>query len=167
MENVNEEIGFDEFELMQNQVLGAHALREFVKFYQRVHVENIGPSLLLILPVLPLVYNQVSTQSISNKHYIEGSIYKALREDKTLFIGLQARMEKMYEQTLQSVFMAANLGLLEYDVPTTRLTLSNGSNPSLKFSEDYETILRSSRRLGSWFAQMSESDILETFRIQF
>lgn len=167
MEEIDGKIIFDEFELMQNHILGAHALREFVRFYETVHADKIGPSLFLIMPVLPLVFNRTSTRSISNRHFIEGSIYKALREDKTLFVGLQSRMEKMATQTMNSLYMASSLGLLEYDPLTTKVTLAYSGNPSQNFSEDYSIIIKSARRLGSWFAQMSESDIIETFRIHF
>lgn len=168
VERHNGQIELDEYDIVQNYVLGAHMLREFVKFYQRSSKENTGPSLVLLMPVLPVVLNKEATMSISKRHFIEGSLIKTLTEDKTLYMGLQERMEKMANQTFQSLSMAFSLNLLAYDNMTTNITVINQSNPPLtNHSQNYRNMLNASRRLGSWFAKLTFEELITVFKINF
>ena len=157
----------DEFDVVQNHVLGAHILREFVKFYQRESENEEGPIMALVLPVLPLVLNQAVTKSVSKRHFIEGSLIKTISEDKTLYIGLQARMEKMADQTLASLSMAFSLKLLEYDRETTIVQVLSEKAPKLEDCKNYRDMLNASRRLGSWFAKLTFQELVSVFKIYY
>ena len=116
MERFDEQIELDEYDIVQNHILGAHIIREFVRFYQNNSEDNKGPTLVLIMPLLPLVLNKEARSSISNRRFIEGSLVKTILEEKTLYAGLQERMEKMAGQTFQSLSIAFWMQLIDYDV---------------------------------------------------
>ncbi|WP_299765164.1 three component ABC system middle component [uncultured Dokdonia sp.] len=168
MERVNRrKIELSEYDIVQNYIIGSHILREFVKFYQRYSQENIGPELILTMPILPLVLNKSSSFEISKRHYIEGGLMKTIYDDKTLYVGLQNRMEKMYDLSLKSLSMCFSSGLLNYDKNTSRLTIIDEANPNLQYAENYKQILRASRRLGAWFAKLSIEELTTIFKIKF
>jgi len=167
MGRFDEQIELDEYDVVQNHVLGAHILREFVKYYQRYSEDKAGPTLVLIMPVLPLVLNKAATTSISKRHFIEGSLTKTITEDKTLYTGLQDRMEKMANQTFHSLSMAFSLNLLAYDQKTTLVIVVNKASPQMDGAQNYREMLNAARRLGCWFAKLSFEELISVFKINF
>ena len=91
MEGIDEQgsLKLDEYDVVQNYILGAHALREFVRYYQKESKNEEGPILPLVFPILPLVFNRDTALSISKRHFSLGSFAKTLSEDKTLYADLQ------------------------------------------------------------------------------
>ncbi|MAX79442.1 MAG: hypothetical protein CL843_04605 [Crocinitomicaceae bacterium] len=169
MERFDEQIELDEYDIVQNHILGAHIIREFVRFYQNNSEDNKGPTLVLIMPLLPLVLNKEARSSISNRRFIEGSLVKTILEEKTLYAGLQERMEKMAGQTFQSLSIAFWMQLIDYDVESTRLRMKFSKNPKseLESAKNYKEMLGASRRLGTWFAKLTFEELITVLKINF
>lgn len=169
MERTNEKIELDEYDIVQNHILGAHLLREFVRFYQNNSEGNIGPTLVLTMPVLPIVLNEVARKSISKRRFIEGGLSKTILEDKTLYSGLQDRMQKMADQTLKSLSLAFTLQLLSYNQETSELSMNFQLNPISEIHEakNYKEMLNTAHRLGAWFAKLTLEELITELKINF
>lgn len=162
-------MNINDFEIIQNEVLGAHALLEFINYYNQYHEDHSYPELMLCVPVLPIVFHKRSVTLINNRNYKEGSLYRVINECRDINAGLQERMEFMGKKTLKSVNLLLASNLIKYDWETTKL-VSNGINfPAHKFSinENYKNIISSSKRLGAWFAQLNYQQITTYFNIEF
>ncbi|MFD2866902.1 three component ABC system middle component [Mucilaginibacter antarcticus] len=105
----------NEFEIFQNKAIGAHIIWEFSKNYQMHHREKASPSLVEVMPVLPLCLNKRVVSGIKERNFKGGSLLRAIDENKDLFSGLQERMEDMAPLTLQSIYIGAISGLITYD----------------------------------------------------
>ena len=165
-------MALNEFEIFQNKLLGAHIIWEFAKNYKMHHSEKDVPSLLITMPVLPLCLNRRVVQGIKERNFRGGSLLRAINENKDLFSGLQERMENMANLTLESIYVSSVTGLITYDrdsstiIPkATILPLKLRDN--LKKNEDYNNIINASKRIGAWFAQFNQSEILLYFNLQF
>ncbi len=168
---------FSEFQIYQNDVLGAHILWEFSKtFYWNrandnyIDEEELYPSLFHLLPILPLCLNSRVVEGIKSRNLREGSIIRALDENKDLFSGLQARMENLASVTFASIYIAHTSTLIIYD-RERMVAIPNLSNlPTRlekKLHKDYKDMLAASRRLGYWFSKLSMAEILMYFNIDF
>lgn len=157
----------DDYSIYQNQLLGAHAIWEFSKFYQEYEEKNQPPQLLLSLPVLPIVFNKRAMNAIKSKKYKEGSLIKTINENKDIYIGLQERMEDTADITLHSIQIATSAGLILYDPETTCLIPNSNIVVKKTQYEDYADIISSSKRIGAWFAQLNIYEIMELFKIRF
>ena len=169
MGRTNEKIELDEYDVVQNHILGAHILREFVRYYQNNSADKTGPTLVLTMPVLPLVLNEAARNSISKRRFIEGSLSKTILEEKTLYAGLQDRMQKMADQTLQSLSLAFTLQLLSYNIETTKLSMNFQINPvsELQGAKNYKEMLSAAHRLGTWFAKLTFEELITLLKINF
>ena len=152
----------NEFKIFQNKLLAAHIIWEFAKSYEEHNPNKQPPNLLLALPVLPICLNIRSVNAIKDRNYKEGSLFKVIEEERDIFSGLQARMENMARLTLESIYLAAvsNLILFDretFDIIALKKNIPDKINKSLV--KDYQDLLSSSRRLGSWFSNMNISEI--------
>jgi hypothetical protein len=167
MENFNENfLILDEFDIIQNNLLGAHAFREFVKYYE-MYSAGDSPDLILFFPLLPILFNNHFTTQISKKHFHETSLIIVKIENAVLFSNLQERMEKMTNQTFSSLNVAFSLNLLRYNSAEAKIELGIKTNPSFSLAKNYSEIILASKRLGAWFGQLSTSEILKTLEIKF
>ena len=156
-----------EYRIMHNPSLGAHAIWEFSNTYKEFNEDHQYPVLMLTLPVLPLVLNKRASDRIKGKNFKEGSLARAIAEDRAIYGGLQDRMESLYELTLLSINVAASSGLIIYDPESTQLISNRKTELNLDLGKDYQDILKSARRIGAWFGQLSLSEIMMYFSIKF
>lgn len=158
-----------EFQVIQNHAIGALALRQFVKGYRSRSVDKSGPILPLILPILPMVYNDDICSTLAEVRKITSSRFLTLLSDnRDLAVGLQDRMVKMSDQTFRSLNFAFAMKLLKYDPVTASLTSSNYLKkvPTLSY-KDNQDIMHSAKVLGYWFASYSIEDICISLNIKF
>jgi hypothetical protein len=161
-----------EYQIYQNRVLGAHIIWEFTKSFTE-HSKNKEakyPTLYQVLPVLPLCLNKRVVEGIKSRSFREGSLLRAIHDNRDLFSGLQDRMESMATMTLQSIFLATQSRLIVYDKEQFLLIANSLSVPNKvidKLYEDYKDILKASRRLGSWFSQFTMEEIEMYFNINY
>lgn len=156
-----------EYQIVQNQILGAHSLWEFSKYYFQHSKPKAHPNLMLAFPVLPIVLNKRATMEINNRNFKEGSLYRTINENKDIYAGLQTRMENMANLTFRSLNTAFSLKILSVDSTTTQLIPSSKSFPLADVGRDYQEIIHSSRRVGAWFGQLDISEIMTYFNIHF
>lgn len=161
-------MNFIEYDIYQNKVLGAHILWEFSKSFHEHNKQNHYASIYHTLPVLPLCLNRRVVEGIKNRNFREGSLTKAINENKDIFSGLQERMTNMASITFESIYigMCSRMFLLEKEKMTL---IPNSVNPPEKtiktLHEDYKDMLNASRRIGSWFSQLNFPEISMYFNI--
>ncbi|WP_417873942.1 three component ABC system middle component [Xanthomarina gelatinilytica] len=157
----------EEYDIMHNNVLGAHSLWEFVKFYSNYHVNKENPDLILLMPVLPIVFSNSTCDLICRRNFNEGSLINALIEDKGIFIGLQKRMEDMSDISFNSLRVAFATNLLSIDNDNFKIAPLTQISPGLQFPQDYSNIISASKRLGAWFAKYEINQITNYLNITF
>lgn len=160
----------NEFEIFQNNAIGAHIIWQFAKSYTNNHSDKAAPSLILTMPVLPICFNERTVNLICDRNFREGSLIRALNESKDLFAGLQGRMEEMSQLTFNSIYLACNSGLIEYDKNNSEIIANNKGIPPIQyksFSKDYQNIIDASRRVGYWFSQLNVIEIMTHFNLRF
>lgn len=156
-----------DYNIYQNHALGAHAIWEFCKTYEDFHEHKDAPPLLLVLPLLPIVYNKRATEAIKNRNFKEGSLYKVITENKDIYLGLQERMENSIELTFKAISIAAAANLVIYDKDTGQIFVNRKFEPQKINHLDYRDIILSSKRIGAWFAQLNLQEISTLFNITF
>lgn len=157
----------NDYNIYQNHAIGAHALWEFCKSYQEYQQDKKAPILLLTMPVLPIVFNKRATDSIKNRNFKEGSLFKTITENKDIYSGLQERMENSIDVTFKSINIAVAANLIIYNRETTELIVNSKSEPQKIVHADYKDIILSSKRIGAWFAQLNLQEITTFFNITF
>lgn len=157
----------EEYDIMHNNVIGAHSLWEFVKYYTDSHPNKESPDLLLLMPILPIVFSNTSCNLICRRNFNEGSLINALIEDNGIFIGLQKRMEDMADISFNSLRVAFATNLLSIDNETFKVGSLSQVNPSIQFPQDYTSIISASKRLGAWFAKYEINQITNYLNITF
>ena len=167
MEKIIYQNEIEEFEIMHNNVLGAHTLWEFVKSFSNYHPNRQSPDLIILMPILPIVYSESSCDLICRRNFSEGSLINAIIEDKGIFIGLQKRMEDMADITFNSLRVAFASNLLTIDNTDFKVISLNSTTPALKLPQDYNDIIHASRRLGAWFSRYEFSQLLNYLNISF
>jgi Family of unknown function (DUF6521) len=160
---------YNEFEIIQNELIGVHALHEFVRSYAE-HNKGVGPKIYWLFPILPILFNEESVNLIYNRNFTTGSFSKVIYDRKDIFLTLQKRMESLASKTFNCIYVASNSKLFDYDPQTLRLfiikTNSLISNYS-RLSNEYQKIIFSAKRLGAWFAKMNNEELLIYLNIKF
>ena len=90
-----------EYQIYQNRMLGAHILWEFSKSFSENTDGKKYPLMFHMMPVLPLCLNKRVVEGIKSRRFREGSLMRAIDDNKDLFSGLQDRMEGMATLTLR------------------------------------------------------------------
>ncbi len=158
-----------EFQIIQNDVIGAHAIWQFSLYYHEYNTKNEYPYLILCLPVLPIVFNLRARDEINNRNFKEGSLFRTINENRDIYVGLQERMESMAPLTLRSINNAVSFKVLEFDQKSTRLIPLKNTFPKadLNINEDYDKVIQSAKRIGAWFGQLELFQITTYFNIRF
>ncbi|QEM12377.1 three component ABC system middle component [Mucilaginibacter rubeus] len=157
---------YNEFDIVQNKVLGFHGLYEFLKEFTESN-KGIGPKIHYLFPVLPILFNEESAAVIYSKNLKPGSFIKVLSEKSDIFSTLQIKMQDQSVHTLHCINLGIKCGLIGYDPESTRVFIQAKKNPGIQLSADYQKILFAAKRLGAWFAKMSEEEILIYLNIRF
>lgn len=159
-----------EYQIYQNRLLGAHIIWEFAKTYTEHSPDKLYPTIYHVMPVLPLCLNKRVVEGIKSRLFREGSLLRAISDNKDLFSGLQDRMESMATLTFGSIYVASQGRLILFDNEQMTLIPNSFSVPSKitdKLFEDYKDILKAARRVGSWFSQLTMEEMIMYFNISF
>lgn len=132
---------------MQNPALGCCCIGQFVSSY--FSVNQCCPSLPLLISVLPVTFHE-RTVDILNRRAIKGGLLNAKAEFKDLGVGLQERMEQMFEQSMTSIAFGIHLGVFEVDPKTCLVSPTIKRIPSEKFPQSTRKMLWTADRLGLW-----------------
>jgi hypothetical protein len=158
----------NEFLIIQNNALGSLALHAFCKTYYNAKDKTEGPSLSLLMPVLPLVFNKRSCDALSAiKKVTRQRFFSILSEHREIPVGLQHRMELMADQTFEALNVAFKKKLLHFNpensqiVPASRVT-----TPAFTY-HDNQNILIAARVLGNWFSIYPVEQLCISLNIHF
>lgn len=155
-----------EYDIVQNSALGGLALWAFsAKFFEATNKQN-GPILPITMIVLPIVFHKKTVSLIYNRNF-DGGLFKVIAEDRTIFAGLQHRMEDMFDQTIRSLNIAFSSKLLDYDKITTQLIPKRKTPPYQIDVGETRQILAASNRLGYWCATLSTEQICVLLKVRF
>ncbi len=159
-----------EYEIIQNPVLGAAAITQAVIEYREARDE--GMPLALVMVVLPMVFHKETTELIAGMNKVGGGLRRAIREDRTLSVGLQQRMEKMAELS----FTALNLALsckkcLTLDLETNILVIPcrktmPGADMGYGDGGGGE-ILKAAMRVGYWLGSYNMTAMCRQLDLRF
>ncbi len=153
--------------VVQNPGLGAeaiwHAARETYEKKNRTE----GMPLLLAFIVLPLVFHKRSADALASKVKL-GALYKAISSDREIILGLQERMQALYDSTLQSLSIGFSTELLFLD-PSEEPQLIPGvkSPPIVHVTEEVKNLLAAARRIGWTIGELPMSQIMTHLNIRF
>ena len=152
------------FSAIQNSALGAVILWEFCLHYEKE--KQAGPTLLLVMPILPLIFNAHATSAIF-KRKMSGGLFRAINEDRSLVAGLQSRMVKMADQTFESINLGLASGLIGYDSESAKLATIRKSVPDGFDYSDAENMRFAAKRLGIWFADLPIDQLSFMLNLRF
>ena len=154
-----------EAELVQNPALCALIICTFVAEFFSQSKKLKGPTIPLVLPVLPMVIHRETVETLARRHYIDG-LQLALAENKTLTLDLQERMEAATELTLSALNIAFASGLLGYDQERGQLIPKKGMGVK-SASKEIREMINTSNRLGYWFSSINADQLCSLLRIHF
>ncbi|MEQ1935604.1 MAG: three component ABC system middle component [Fimbriimonadaceae bacterium] len=137
----------DNYDLMQNPALGCCCIGQFVRSY--FNVNECGPTLPLLISVLPITFHE-RTVEILHRRSLQGGLLNAKAEFKDLGVGLQERMEQMFDQSMSSIAFGIYLGVFELDPSTCLVSPTIKKLPSDKFPPATRKMLWTADRLGRW-----------------
>jgi hypothetical protein len=118
------------------------------------------------MAILPMVFHQETVSTISNRQFT-GGLYRTISEDRTIFIGLQKRMESMSDQTFTALNIAFASNLLRYESESCQIFSNRRSNPIDVNSEEIRSMLLASKRLGYWFSSLSFEQLSIILKLRF
>lgn len=159
----------NEFEIIQNDILGAHLLSEFCNFYSKSS-KGVAPKFYLCFLILPLVYNKDTVNLIYQRRMKPGSFIKALEEKGNVFFDLQFRLEELGKKTFRSLNIAFASEILYYDKKHSRVIFNNQKKLSYNYSilnDNYQKQIQATRRIGSWFGVLEDKEILMYLNVKF
>ena len=163
------------FDLMQNDVIGAIALHSFTWGYHQVAKNKTDrltyPKLDYMFFVLPLVYNYASLTTFLKST----EVYTALNKEPSIRLGLQARSQKMAQQTFDGLNIAFSKKILGYKEDDSTITLMHGFSSkkltlTLDDNKSYSSVKQiqdCASRLGQIFAKVNEKNIQIDLNIIF
>ncbi|MGN6264487.1 MAG: three component ABC system middle component [Ginsengibacter sp.] len=158
-----------EFLIVQNHALGALAIQSFTKEFYKHTGNRHGPTLPLIMPLLPIVFNEKSSKCFAKiKRITQERFLNTLSDHRDLSVGLQSRMVNMSEQTFKSLNLAFSLNLVAYQplsgeiIPVKYLK----KQPKLIYGDNQE-IIQAARVVGNWFASYTIEQICISLNIVF
>lgn len=154
--------------IVQNTGLCAEAI--FVataEYFKEKHQRNGIPFPLIFL-ILPVVFHRSTALALTSKRG-DGILFKALRENREIPLGLQRRMESMYARTVAACSLALVSGLLDYDEQTAQYVPLLKSLPKMVVhdSSEVDDILCASRRIGKVFAELGIDEVAELLEVVF
>jgi hypothetical protein len=158
-----------EFQIIQNEALGALAIYSFAKEYTKHERSHIGPPLTLAMPVLPLVFNARTCKILWDvKRITNARFLNTLSGYRDLPAGLQDRMVQMADNTFKALNFGFGMKILRYDPQDTRIL----AVPHLKklpklYYGDNQMIVYGGKVLGCWFANYSIEEICISLNIYF
>jgi hypothetical protein len=155
-----------EFDVVQNSALGSILIWSFVAEYYKTKDEQEGPTLPHIMMILPLLFNQHFVNSIYTKNR-KGGLYNALNQDKSLFAGVQARMESMCGLTLRSMHICFSTKIISFEKNGFELMPIRIKIPDYKHNESINRMITASKRLGYWFASIDFNQLCALLKVRF
>lgn len=154
--------------LVQNSGLASCAVFEAVIAFYEIKNSERGMPFPFVFLVLPLVFHKRTVDSVKNRAG-KGTLFKAIKDNPEIPLGLQARMESLAERTFDALSLAISSGTVAIDQETSQLIPLVKSLPksALPVLQPVKDILKASKRIGQAFAEHSEEEILAILKVVF
>lgn len=157
-----------ETNLVQNPGLAACAVFEAVSAFCKTKDDGSGLPFPFVFLILPIVFHKRTADNIKSR-IGKGTLFKAIKDDPELTLGLQSRMESLFERTWEALSLAVSFELLAIDPNTAEVcplvrSLPDGAKPVLKPTKD---ILKAANRIGKAFSEHAEEEILKLLKVVF
>ena len=153
--------------VIQNTGLGAEVIWQAVSEAYEGKGRTEGVAFPLVFLVLPLTFHRSSATVLASKTK-PGAIYKAIAEDREITVGLQERMEALSERTFQSLSIGFSTGLLQLDQENGfQLIPERKSLPVKHVTNEVQTMIKASKRVGQTFAELTIIQIAKHLEIRF
>ncbi len=158
----------DEYHIIQNSVLGAHCIHSALIYFEEKRKESkkrIGMSLPICYLILPIVYNNEFSKVASNMRFKINSFRSSFYDSGLTYHNVLNHATNLFPTTSQSLNIGFGSGLIDMDKDTAKLLTLKATELPSKSTKDYDygAIVQASRRVGAWFGQMDDSDILSLF----
>ena len=157
-----------ELDLVQNTGLASEIIvATAVAYYKEKNAINGLPFPLSFL-VLPLLFHR-RTVDVIKKRKGSGVLYKVIKEDKEILVGLQSRMESLFDRTLSAYSLAISANVLTIDLETVELIPLIPIIPksALPITGSARDIFIAASRLGKAFAEHSVEEIIKITEVVF
>lgn len=155
-----------EFDIVQNDALAAALLWVFANEYANASPSGEGPLLPVLMVVLPICFHRDSVDALHSRN-LRGGLFRALAEGMDVPAGLQYRMERMAGQTCRAVYVGIAAGLLSYDSHAARVSATRRTLPQEIRTVGVKDLVGTAKRLGSWFAALSNQQICVALKVRF
>jgi len=150
------------FDIYQNSSLGALLLTEFVAAFEKINKESKSPTMERVLPVLPILFTKDIVSSAKGRSTNIKGFYNVIEENSVLFEIIPTKTQSMFDKTMFSLLICAKANLLELDFKNN-IVGTNLNAPKQRFtspSVEIGELVRTSRKLGGWFANLSDVEFL-------
>lgn len=155
--------------IVQNEALGAYAIWRFcLGFQEREEQPVILPLVFLLLPLVlhaPTLAMVLGTQKASGLHLLAGKL-GAQRED---LLAVHGRALALRQLTLRSLIVAEQSRLIHIE-PSAATVRAFGLHPGLRvpvLPERIRKIFPACEKVGYWFSELTDQQIVNTLRVAF
>jgi hypothetical protein len=154
--------------LLQNDAFSATLITTAVKAYYDQTGQRHGMPLLLSLLVLPLVYHRETASVLAAKRR-PAILPKAISENRDLALGVQERMERMTEMSMDALRLGIASRAISIDDDGRSLELIPATTrPTTTFSGDDARLMnRAARAVGCSFAEVTLPQLGEFLLVRF
>ena len=157
-----------ELDLVQNTGLASEILVSTVVAYYKGKSAVNGLPFPLSFLVLPLLFHRRTVDVIKNRKG-SGVLYKAIKENREIPVGLQRRMESLFDRTLSAYSLAISADMLTIDLEAVELIPLVRAIPktALPATGSAKDIFIAASRLGKAFAEHSVEEIIKITEVVF
>jgi hypothetical protein len=159
-------LALSEFEIVQNDALASTLLWVFANQYADASPTGEGPLLPIVMVVLPICFHRESVETLHSRNF-NGGLFRALAEGMDVPVGLQYRMERMAGQTCRALYAGVASGLLTYDPHSSRVGATRRTLPMDVNVDGVKALVATAKRLGAWFALLSDEQICVAIKVRF
>jgi hypothetical protein len=138
-----------------NPLFGAILLWEFTRKYETYRPEPAAPTLLVMMPVLPILFNQASSQKLRGMRF-ESGLAKVLADCPTFAFNLTQRIREFAPVSLAAINLACAGGLLQRVPLTDSISFATSARTlpgSVRSDGVPGAIALAARRLGAFFRE--------------
>lgn len=154
-----------EAELVQNPALGAALIWAFTAEFASRANQLRGPTMPLVLPVLPMVFHYETVSSLHSRNF-EGGLDLALAENRTITADLHERMRAMFPQTMRALDIGFATNLIQYNRESGEIRPTRKTNPFSTSSDEIGKMFKTASRLGYWFYAIKPERLGPLLRIR-
>jgi len=153
--------------IIQNNALASEVLWIATLEAYETRNRTEGLAFPLVFLILPLAFHKRTAISLCTKTK-PGSIYKALAENREIPVGLQSRMQSLFDRTLKSLSICISTGLIDIDYADHyQLLPARKSIPVQHVSDDVKIVTGAAKRIGQTLGELTIAQISDYLEVVF